>query len=148
MAYKNKAQIKIKDKEWRDKNPEKVIAYREAHREERREDSKKRHWANREEQNEWAREYRRRNKLTVITHYSNGTCKCIHCAYSDIRALQIDHIKGGGDAHRREIKQDFYVWLIKNKFPDGFQVLCANCQQIKKYERKEWANKWTKREEK
>lgn len=114
--------------------------YRETHREKRNEESKAYHWENREARNEYAREYRKRNKLAVIRHYSGGTCKCSHCGHSDIRALQIDHTNSGGEAHRRNITQDFYMWLIKNNFPEGYQVLCANCQQVKMHENNERAS--------
>ena len=144
MAYKDKETARIKNKEWWDKNQDKIRAYRETHREEHNEYSKAYHKNHKDVRNEWSREYRKKNKLIVVSHYGKGTCECVHCGYSDIRALQIDHIHGGGEAHRRGIKQDFYVWLIKNDFPNGFQVLCANCQQIKMCENKERANRWLK----
>ena len=36
--------------------------------------------------------------------------------------------------HRKELKTNFYFWLIKNKFPDPdeFQVLCHNCNMATK----------------
>lgn len=97
------------------------------------------HQGHRGERNRYAKDYRKRNKLTVVTHYSGGVCKCARCGFNDIRALQIDHIGGGGERHRRSITQDFYMWLIKNDFPSGFQVLCANCQIIKSRENNECA---------
>jgi len=84
-----------------------------------------------------------KTKLTVINHYGG---KCVHCGYDDIRALQIDHINGNGAEHRRQLSKKYkakgksfagyttYRWLIQNNFPDGFQVLCANCNYIKHYE--------------
>lgn len=45
--------------------------------------------------------------------------------------LCIDHIDGGGNKHRAEIKGDFYRWLIDNNFPPGFQTLCHNCNMAK-----------------
>lgn len=131
MAYRDKEMVKIKSKEWRDKNPERVVAYRLAHQEERNEASKKHHRNNRESKIKYAREYRKKNKLAVIRHYSKGELKCKRCGFDNMSALQIDHIDGGGEKHRRSIRGDIYVWLIKNNFPDGFQVLCANCQIIK-----------------
>jgi hypothetical protein len=80
-------------------------------------------------------------KLIILNYYSKQTLSCSKCGFSDIRALSIDHINGGGLKHRREIGLNggsgFYSWLIKNNFPEGFQVLCMNCQYIKKESNKE-----------
>jgi hypothetical protein len=49
--------------------------------------------------------------------------------------LQLDHIDGGGDKHRRSIfgrKQGaMSKWARKNNFPKILQLLCANCHQAK-----------------
>ena len=44
----------------------------------------------------------------------------------------------GGRAHRREISGndnpatgDMYQWLKANSYPDGFQILCFNCNCAK-----------------
>ncbi len=137
MAYKDKKIKKLKGKEWWDNNQDRIKAYRMEHAREHNEYSKDYHLKHREQRNEWARLYRRKNKFEVVRHYSKDTCKCSRCGYDDMRALQIDHISGGGEVHRRSITQDFYVWLIKNEFPQGFQVLCANCQVLKAWENKE-----------
>jgi RNA 3'-terminal phosphate cyclase len=59
----------------------------------------------------------------------------------NIIALTIDHINGGGKKHERELKKKgimLYDWLIKNNFPPEMegqlQVLCNNCQAIKRVE--------------
>ena len=75
-------------------------------------------------------------KRMVISHYSSGKFKCRYCGFSDIRALSIDHIKGGGNKHIRQVR-NFYSWLTKNNYPDGFQVLCMNCQWIKRSQHNE-----------
>lgn len=74
-------------------------------------------------------------KETVMRHYGDGKIACIECGFKDIRALSIDHIAGGGNAHRRAIGvngANFYRWLIKNSYPKGYQTLCMNCQWIKR----------------
>lgn len=44
----------------------------------------------------------------------------------------IDHINGNGSKHRKKLNNtDMYRWLIKNKYPEGFQVLCMNCNFAK-----------------
>ncbi len=73
-----------------------------------------------------------KKKLGILSHYSNGTMKCARCGFDDIRALSIDHINGGGAPHRRKTGNDVYGWLKRNGFPEGYQVLCMNCQLIKR----------------
>lgn len=84
-------------------------------------------------------------KTEVITHYGNGECKCIRCGFADIRALSIDHINGNGNQHRKENQylrgNHVYEWLRKNKFPEGYQTLCMNCQLIKRSENQEYRYK-------
>jgi len=77
-------------------------------------------------------------KRELLSHYSNGTLKCVKCGFDDYRALTIDHINGGGTAHRRLLKGGFYAWLRKNNLPEGYQTLCMNCQWIKRSENREY----------
>lgn len=71
----------------------------------------------------------------VLSHYSNGTMTCACCGEGSIEFLAIDHINGGGNQHRREIggHRAFQIlaWLVKNKYPEGFRVLCHNCNLAK-----------------
>ena len=73
-----------------------------------------------------------KKKVEILSHYSDGTIKCAHCGFDDIRALSIDHIDGGGAPHRKMTGNDIYGWLKRNGFPKGYQVLCMNCQLIKR----------------
>ena len=68
-----------------------------------------------------------------------ATCK--NCGFSDIRALQIDHINGGGIKERRTINtKDFHRVVLKSVInnENKYQLLCANCNWIKRTERQEW----------
>jgi hypothetical protein len=52
-------------------------------------------------------------------------------------ALTIDHIKGNGAEERRRLAKQargsrFYLWLKRHGYPEGYQVLCFNCNNIKK----------------
>jgi len=70
-----------------------------------------------------------------ILDFLGGKC---HCGFSDWRALQIDHVNGGGVKHHRELYRNivkFYADIRKN--PKKYQVLCANCNWIKRYEKQE-----------
>lgn len=66
--------------------------------------------------------------MEALRHYGgiNPTCKC--CGESNMKFLTIDHIEGGGSEHRRgSAKGGIGFWLKKNEYPDGFQILCFNC---------------------
>lgn len=77
-------------------------------------------------------------KINVVHHYSNGDMKCIKCGFLDIRALQLDHINGGGTKQRGTMGGTrYYQLLIKENYPNGFQILCANCNAIKRMKNKE-----------
>jgi hypothetical protein len=67
-----------------------------------------------------------RRKRQVIDAYG-GRCAC--CGETELVFLTIDHINGDGGAHRKELgaKTVHLTWYIKNGFPAGFQILCANC---------------------
>lgn len=64
--------------------------------------------------------------------------KCVKCGWADERALQIDHVIAIGDEARRLLNQrgvKLYRAVFKN--PEMFQLLCANCNWIKRHELKE-----------
>lgn len=66
--------------------------------------------------------------------------KCLKCGFDDARALQIDHINGGGNKHVRSVFiLTRYRAILKD--PTGFQLLCANCNWIKRYENKEYGRR-------
>jgi hypothetical protein len=70
-----------------------------------------------------------RNKTLVFEHYGTS-CSC--CGSVDL--LQIDHIAGGGKAHRKEVGgggSPFYRWLVGQGFPAGYQTLCRPCNGSK-----------------
>jgi hypothetical protein len=72
--------------------------------------------------------WRQRKRRELLDHYG-GKCAC--CGEEHYEFLSIDHINGGGTKHRAEVgKGDvFYKWLRKNGYPEGFRVLCHNCNQ-------------------
>lgn len=81
---------------------------------------------------------RRRIKLEVFEAYGGKRCAC--CGESHEEFLTIDHIEGGGARHRRDAEtsmyrgSDFYWLLKKHGYPDGYQVLCMNCNLAKRNE--------------
>ena len=82
---------------------------------------------------------RDRLKKEVFQHYSSVKMACANCGFGDIRALDLDHINGDGAKKRRKLfgsrlcaGTTYYRHLRKNGFPEGYQVLCRNCNWIKK----------------
>ena len=78
--------------------------------------------------------WRERLRRAVFGHYSNNTFKCACCGESEQDFLVIDHIDGNGNEQRRAAfgrtdagGHTMHRWLVKQGFPQGFQLLCANC---------------------
>lgn len=74
--------------------------------------------------------------------------KCQRCGFEDARALQIDHIKGvppglrrmHQNPHRGGIK--LYRAILRGTYSrEDFQLLCANCNWIKRVVNQEY-NHW------
>lgn len=71
---------------------------------------------------------RRRARGEGLIHYGGPEPKCACCLESIERFLTFDHINNDGAKHRREnAYSDLAVWLRGNGWPDGYQVLCYNC---------------------
>ena len=71
-------------------------------------------------------------RAEVLAHY--GGSKCVCCGETIQEFLAIDHINGGGNAHRKQIgRGNTYKWLKNNNFPPGFQVMCHNCNMAKAF---------------
>jgi len=78
-----------------------------------------------------------KNKRLEVIKLLGGKCK--KCGYKDWRALQVDHVNGGGVKELKKISRPTYYSQILNSAETGkFQLLCANCNWIKKYENNEY----------
>ena len=70
----------------------------------------------------------------MLAHYGK---QCICCGEAHEEFLTIDHAHGGGSRHRQELRAEggavykLYEWLVENGFPDGYQLLCFNCNIAK-----------------
>lgn len=122
-----------------DERRAKARLYYSTHRKERWEYAQKYRAAHREqilqERRNWAKEWREKLRIEILSHYSQGRLKCRRCGFADLRALCIDHANGDGWSQRKQIKPErFYKWLKDNNFPNDYQVLCHNCNWLKKIE--------------
>lgn len=84
---------------------------------------------------EYNRKSLRKLKREVMDAYG-GICVC--CGETELAFLTIDHADDNGAEHRREMAAESgfeysqagartYRWLRKNGYPEGFRVMCANC---------------------
>lgn len=95
---------------------------------------------NRVKHNEYTRKYNLMVRKVLFQllgdRCSNKSC-LVSNGCTDIRCLQIDHINGGGG---KEIKKygtiGMYRYYIKHpeEAKQKLQILCANCNWIKRYE--------------
>ncbi len=85
---------------------------------------------------EYFRNYRKLRRDKIIA-YLGG--KCVKCGFSDVRALQIDHINGGGSKERKVLKMNegLFYKKVREDATGKYQLLCANCNWIKKHENSE-----------
>ena len=66
----------------------------------------------------------------VYNHYCNGKIECQCCGESEIDMLTLDHINNDGAQHRKfnpATGKNLVGYVMKNNYPEGYQVLCMNC---------------------
>lgn len=68
-------------------------------------------------------------KLEVFDNYGGPKCNC--CGETQIEFLTLDHMHNDGHQHRLEVGAGVYQDLRKKGYPEGFQVLCMNCNWAK-----------------
>lgn len=98
------------------------------------ENSRKRYWENREWHINYGREYVKKNRREMLEFVGGSKgVQCNKCGFKDERAIQIDHVNGGGSKEIKSLKNNRrYLALIKSR-PDNYQLLCANCNWIKRH---------------
>jgi hypothetical protein len=106
--HNNTEKVNEYQRKWKENNKDKILKYK---------------------QNEYVKLYNRKRKWAVLYYYSNGTMKCACCGENKYEFLTIEHKENNPDT--RTIKQRrserIENWLLKNDLPDGFEVLCYNC---------------------
>ena len=72
---------------------------------------------------------------------------CVRCNFDDWRSLCVDHVHDNGWAHvsqggfRKTGVNVLYEVIGDPKAKENYQMLCANCNQIKEMERRGYLNK-------
>ena len=95
---------------------------------------------------EYERKYTARCRVAMLDAMGN---KCVQCGFSDRRALQVDHIHSDGSGERTRVGPRFWKKVLESHLRgDGkYQLLCANCNCIKRYTHNEFIS-WKRRAEK
>lgn len=158
MAYKDKATRIAKSKEYYISNRTRIRAkhkeYYDKTAETRRQQSRDYYEANKPEVLRKGRirqkVYYKNNKearsryniglwqrLKQETFSALGGAVCVRCGFKDIRALQIDHLNGGGMKHMKSFSSNKTYLRYVRENSSLFQVLCANCNWIKVSENRE-----------
>lgn len=121
---------RIRNARYREKHPERIKKNqkRYAHSTKGKETTSEYKDKNKEKHAQWFKQHYAKLRGIILTHYGLF-CAC--CGESDTRFLCIDHINHGrgNPAPRKEQGggSNFYKWLIKHEFPEGYQTLCHNC---------------------
>lgn len=126
------------DRKWRAENRDKIGGYYRkyyyTHYEEIRQRKNQQNRKNEQKYEVRARRHHR-HKIKALKLYGGDTPKCANCGEDRYECLQIDHVKNDGAYERRKISsgENFYYWLVKQSYqPHKYQVLCANCNAIKR----------------
>src|SRR5579862_3572468 len=85
---------------------------------------------------------RRATKRQEVLNFLGN--KCAKCGNTDFRVLQIDHVRNNGYKERKQYQSAstaFYSKVLADK-ENNYQLLCANCNWIKRHEEK--AVSWRK----
>ena len=121
--------LKTIKREWYHKNRDRLIEERRSYVS-----------AHKEEIKAYAQKYNFALKKEILSYYSgNGKPFCKRCGVNDIDVLCLDHVNDEGHDHRKHTNGSgtaSYKWLREHQFPEGFQVLCANCNLKKEIERR------------
>lgn len=124
---KNREKIREYNRQYRLDNPEKIKKWRQNYRrshpiayssDKRSSYNKIRRWVIRLE--------------GLVKYSKTDVPECVCCGEKEVKFLTFDHIDGNGNKHKKENNiRSMPIWLKKNNYPDGFQILCYNCNCAK-----------------
>jgi hypothetical protein len=119
-----KTRSKVASLKWIENNREKYL-------EKKKEWRKKQGCSYWESQNDGVKRRRIVARKKVVEYYG-GKCSC--CGEKEYDFLTIDHVNGGGTKHRKIVSSALLPSLIiKNNYPDDYQILCYNCNCSKAF---------------
>lgn len=83
---------------------------------------------------EYHRQWSEEQREAIITILGG---RCRKCGFTDRRALQVDHVDGGGNKERKDTKRATPTLARIIRYRSKYQLLCANCNWIKRHEERE-----------
>ena len=104
---------------------------------------------NREERAKQKREITHKHRMEIL-HLLSDKCSNPNCAVvggmTDWRALQIDHVNGGGNEERKHFQNsctNYYNYVLEQikAGSKDYQLLCANCNWIKRHKNNEFRDR-------
>jgi len=99
------------------------------HNRERRRYSLQKYYDNHEKEKSYRRGKYASHRESVLEKFG-AKCEC--CGETTKAFLEVDHINNDGGKFRRTGTKshiNIYRWLVVNKFPPGFRLLCCNCNK-------------------
>lgn len=106
----------------------------EKNREAKKQAMLKRRALNPELHRQQSRDAKARLKASLFDLYGHV---CIRCGFEDKRALTLDHKLNNGNSERKELGERGVYTKARNTYlPNEYQILCMNCQFIKRVEDK------------
>ena len=129
-----------KTKDWITQNPEKAKASacerakRSYHKDEDASRAKEAEWRNTHitERDEKARRSHQKLRKEVIILLGR---KCVNCSNTDLRVLNVNHLKGGGTADRKDRIKVYREIRDGIRDKKDYDVRCFNCNILYDYER-------------
>jgi transketolase len=116
---------------------EKHKNYRKEHKEQLNKYSKNYHNEHKEYRNKYQKEYFRLLRIKVLKKYGSKCANPYNINHgnflNDIRCLQIDHVNGNGSKERKNIMLSLFLKKVLADKEGNYQLLCANCNFIKKH---------------
>jgi hypothetical protein len=78
--------------------------------------------------------------MVLAVYGLNGTAACVTCGFSNVDALELDHVNDNGAEERRKnpshVGVNLAMRLHLRSYPAGYQTLCCNCNWIKEIKRR------------
>lgn len=110
---------------WYQKNRDRLRVYK-------RENMRRYRTKNPAKHAEQSRSAKRRLRSKLLITYGP---KCVGCGFTDTRALTLDHVKNNGNQERKSLgERGVYQRALNASHASEYQILCMNCQFIKRFE--------------
>lgn len=82
---------------------------------------------------QYQRQYKKKKKLAAVAHLGG---KCVVCGERDFRCLEVDHVENDGYLEKVPRDSTYYNKVMKDD-TGRYQLMCSNCNSIKRYEHRE-----------